>query len=422
MEVVMQCVDRMVDEFTGDFVDRWWDSSNVFPDRFPVISAKERARREHDLQGYLDELYRIIRNPPQNPDDGMRGKLENLVIHIFQSALGFEDRHTNAVLESGFREAIVGFAEQARRFDPEISDEDIYQAARNSTSMNLMQALLLLPMEVTPSVFAYSMLYPYTDNYLDDPAIPQRVKVSFNERFRRRIAGEAIRPENCREQRILHMIDNIEGEFDRGRYPHVYESLLAIQEAQTSSLKLLDLAASPYEVDVVRTVVRKGGAAALADGFLVAGELTPKQARFTFDYGAFTQLMDDLEDVHADRKDGIQTLFSQTAGRWPLDRLVSKTLNMGVQVLEGLDAFPGQSLEPLKEILHISFNPILIDSAACAAPYLSQGYLQVLQDRFPFRFSFIKRQRRRFRRKKASLKLLLEGLMMYALLPPRGHG
>ena len=38
--------------------------------------------------------------------------------------------------------------------------------------------LLGLPVEVTPAVFAYSMLYPYTDNYLDDPAIPRTTSPS----------------------------------------------------------------------------------------------------------------------------------------------------------------------------------------------------------------------------------------------------
>lgn len=421
MEAVKLRVDRLVEEFSGDFLSWWWSSPSTFPDTLPLISASEQLRREKDLQSHLDALYAMVRKPPQNHDEETSGKLEELVVHIFQSALGFEERHTNAVLEAGFREAITGFAEQARRFDSEISDQDIYQAARNSTSMNLMQILLRLPVEVTPSVFAYSMLYPYTDNYLDDPAISKQVKHGFSERFRRRIAGEDVLPENKREQKILHMIDLIEGEYSREQFPQVYESLLAIQAAQTSSLMLMNRSSSPYEIDVLSTVVMKGGTSALADGFLVAGDLSPEQARFTYDYGAFTQLMDDLEDVHADLQAGIQTIYSQTAGKWPLDRLVNKTLNIGLRVLEELDAFQGKDLELMKEILHLSFNPILIDSAACAGPYLSRQYMRNLQSRFPFRFSFIKKQRRRFQRRKASLKLLLEGLMMYALVPPRNN-
>ncbi|RPI86308.1 MAG: hypothetical protein EHM41_08920 [Chloroflexi bacterium] len=372
MEIVKPRVDQMVGEFTGDFISGWWSSPSIFPSTLPLISASEQFRREKDLQSHLDSLYAIVRKPPHNSDEETRGKLEDLVIHIFQSALGFEERHTDAVLEAGFREAITGFSEQARRFDSEISDEDIYQAARNSTSMNLMQILLRLPVEVTPSVFAYSMLYPYTDNYLDDPAVSKQVKHGFNERFRRRIAGEDVYPDNPREERILQMIDLIEGEYSRERFPQVYDSLLAIQSAQTNSLRLMDRSSSPYEVDVLCTVVMKGGTSALADGFLVAGDLTPEQARFTYDYGAFTQLMDDLEDVHADLQAGIQTLYSQTAGKWPLDRLVNKTLNIGLRVLEELGSFPGKDLDLMKEILHLSFNPILIDSAACAGPYLSR--------------------------------------------------
>ncbi len=41
--------------------------------------------------------------------------------------------------------------------------------------LDVLQLLLGIPVRVTPAIFAYSMLYPYGDNCLDDPAIPNGI-------------------------------------------------------------------------------------------------------------------------------------------------------------------------------------------------------------------------------------------------------
>ena len=73
-----------------------------------------------------------------------------------------DERALDTLLTCGFREALVEFARMARRFDPTISSLDIYQASRNVWMANVIQLLLGIPIAVTPAIFAYSMLYPYT--------------------------------------------------------------------------------------------------------------------------------------------------------------------------------------------------------------------------------------------------------------------
>jgi hypothetical protein len=43
--------------------------------------------------------------------------------------------------------------------------------------MNSLQIFWGLPLEMTPSVYAYSMLYPYTDNFLDNPEVNSEEKI-----------------------------------------------------------------------------------------------------------------------------------------------------------------------------------------------------------------------------------------------------
>jgi hypothetical protein len=416
-------VPGIVNNLVGDFKNRWWACDSKLPDLGPAYTIRQQLEKEKEMEEHLGALYHELRKPPPPPDEveTVQEHMIELFINIAKASLGLDDHHFDYLLGKGLREVTAEFTRMARRFDPLIKDEDIYQAYRNSSSMHLMQLLLSLPVEVTPSVFGFSMLYPYTDNYLDDPSVPPQEKKGFNTRFRLRIQGEKPEPANPHEEIVWRLIDTIEEQYDRFQYPHIFESLLAIQDAQIKSMELLQKQNSPYEIDVMGTSFEKGGAAALADGFLVAGCLTPEQQEFVFFYGVYTQLVDDLEDLHDDRRRGINTIFSQTASRWPLDGVTNKMFHFGRQALQALGTFEGADVEPLREMMGICFTPMLIDSASTAGRFYTRPYLRKLQTHFPFRFSFLKKQRKRFSKQGDSLKLMLEALMMYTLVHRQGN-
>jgi hypothetical protein len=217
--------------------------------------------------------------------------------NVARLALGADEHALDTLLGNGFLEATAAFARMARRFDPAITSDAIYQAARNVWTANFLQLLLGMSVHVTPAIFAYSMLYPYSDNYLDDPAISNATKLDFNERFRRRLAGAPIARRDRREQIIFDLVGMIECEFDRAHYPQVFASLLAIHRAQSKSLQQLCGNQAPHHIDVMAISFEKGGTSVLADGYLVAGALTAAQRDWIFGFGVLTQLLDDLEDL-----------------------------------------------------------------------------------------------------------------------------
>jgi hypothetical protein len=309
----------------------------------------------------------------------------------------------DVILSPEFTGLAREFVREARRFDPSVGDLDVFQASRNAWVMGGLQLLLGQPMRLTPAMFAYSMLYPYSDNYLDDPAISTTTKLAFQGRFARRLAGESVRPENAHERTIYDLVRMVEGQYERSRYPAVYESLLGIHHAQGKSLDLLRQEASPYEVDVLGVSIAKGGASVLADGYLVCGELDPAQAEFAYGWGAFLQLMDDLQDVEQDRRNGRLTIFSQTARCWPLDALTERLLCFGQRVLERLDCFDAPGMEPLKELIHRSAVLLIIDAVGQAGRLYSKDYRRALEIHAPFRFSALKKQRKKLARQRALL-------------------
>ncbi len=135
-------------------------------------------------------------------------------------------------------------------------------------------------------------------------------------------------------------MDTIESEFPRTSFPLVWEGLLVIHRAQEESIRLQRPQVSPYEVDVLGISFAKGGASVLADGYLVAKDVSCEQAQFLYGLGCYMQLADDLQDVIDDRKAGILTVFSQTATRWPLDGITNRLLTFGAGVAQGMFYFP----------------------------------------------------------------------------------
>ena len=400
--------DQTVSGLVAQFKELWWSGAPGLPELGPVYSLLEQKTREASLGSSLDrlgqELQWISRERPSQA--ALQERLFPLAGTILKTSFGLDDHQVAALPSYGFTEAVGEFVRQARRFDPQISAADIYQAGRNAWSMNLMQYLLGRPVEVTPAVLAYSLLYPYSDNYLDDPAIPSGTKAAFSRAFERRLSGQAVPPANPWEQKIFDLVGMIEGQFDRQLHPEVYASLMAILRAQTRSLQLQLPQASPYEMDVLGLTFEKGGTSVLADAYLVAGSLTPFQQEFSFYYGAFTQLMDDLEDVQPDRRAGIMTVFSQTAGRWPLDAVTSRLMVFGNGLLNAMRCFNVAGLGTLEEIMRKCITPLLIDSASQVGQWYSRGYLAELERHSPYRFSQLKRVRRKVQRRFSTEELM----------------
>lgn len=388
------------EEFLQRFVRLWWSLETGFPELNRIYSKKEQKLNEKRLQHALDVL--IQETQGESALQARRINDHRIIsawIDFARPVLGIQDHHIEALRSYGFAEAILTFANMARDFDPSIAEAEIFQASRNVWSMNFIQLLFGLPVEITPAIFAYSLLYPYTDNYLDDPSISIEMKADFIRRLGQRLNGECPKPENDGEAKIYELIEMIERQYQRDRYPQVFASLAAIHHSQHRSIQLIDQSASPYEVDRLGICFDKGGTSVLADGYLVAGHLTPEQQELVFFYGTFTQLVDDLEDIEKDLNAGLMTVFSQTANHWPLDGVTNRTYRYGLEFLEALNKVPGDPLIPLKEVIRLAIAPMLFLSVGSFGRHYSRAYRKEIQRYFPVRFSYANKLRRKLSRR-----------------------
>jgi hypothetical protein len=404
-----------IQELNRYFIDVWQGCESKLPDLGPRYTPQTQSHNEKRLLQFLEQADQAFSHPPRSREAARERqiRLGAAFRSLAQEALGFTAEQLDPLPSQAFSDASEEFVRMAREFDPKLSAEDIYQAGRNAWTANGLQWLMSVPVQISPSIFAYSLLYPYTDNYLDDPTITLENKRVFNERFRRRLAGESFWPLNIQERIIFDLIAMIEDQYSRADHPAVFESLLAIHHAQSQSLKLLRSAAQ--EVDVLGLSFEKGGTSVLADGYLVSGSLDETQRQYTYGHGVLAQLLDDMEDIELDHQDGRLTLYSQGAGHGSLDALANRTFHFGQKVLMGLDFFDIE--EPVRELIRRGANLLVLDAISRMKDHYTAAYLHELEAYSPFRFAFLKAQRVDFLRRHGSMARMMETALTFPGIP-----
>ena len=122
------------------------------------------------------------------------------------------------LLTDDFLPAGIDFARRARQFDPAISREDTIQACRNAWTACGLQPLLGVPSGITPSIFGYSLLYPYSDNYLDSEKVPTRPSSPSASAFANACGARRFGV-NPREAAVWALVATIEEQYPRARFP-----------------------------------------------------------------------------------------------------------------------------------------------------------------------------------------------------------
>jgi hypothetical protein len=395
---------EFVTEFRLKYIRMWWETSTEFPPVGPVFNHRGKLECEKCLDDFIDETIKSLKHFPEDmsAQRKWRDTLGKQARFAGEHAFGLPPRYMDILSGNPFSEVTDQFVRQAREFDPEVKLEDMLQAMRNVWIMNSIQIFLGVKVQHTPSVFAYSMLYPYTDNYLDDPSITLEEKKRISFRFRKCLAGEGIQPENRYERLLYQLVHRIEGQYPRFHYPRVYQSLLGIHDAQVKSLQLQGQPVSPYESDILGISFEKGGMSVLADACLVKGELQKKEAAFMFAFGIFLQLADDLQDAGSDRKSNHMTMFSQTAEKWPLDLITNKLIRFMYRVLDEDPCFTSPHLMELKEVIRYNMLFLIVQAIAQNSRLYTRDYVKQMEEHCRFSFKYLKGLNHRLQKEYAS--------------------
>jgi hypothetical protein len=308
---------------------------------------------------------------------------------------------TNDFLPVGTR-----FLHCAREFDSNLSMSDIIQGCRNAWTACGMQPLFGLRVELTPSILGYSLIYPYSDNYLDRPELPAEAKLRFSQRFRRRLSGESLSAADWQESALWALVGLIEDQYPREHHPQVFDCLLAIHRSQEDSIG--QIGTHRDDNGVLRLSCAKGGTSVLADACLAQCRLSAEESRFAFEWGVLLQLGDDLQDVREDLMRNSVTLFSRAAGMGdPMDALALQLLAFGESVGNRMDRLPHGS-RALKELLKMSWRSLILRAVADSHEFFSDEFLLEAEQWSPFRFEFLRARQERLTSSKGLYAMLFD--------------
>lgn len=394
--------------FLDQAVELWHSLPDAWPEFDSGFSPAAQAAREPEMESFLAALEAEVKRPPATRQARLdaHARISAAFARLARQALGFDGDQLHLLLDGGFASIGTRLARAARRFDPDVDLDDVLQASRNAWTACGLQLLYGRPMALTPSIFAYSMLYPYTDNYMDDATVPPAELRAFGERLARRLAGVPVEPANPAEQRIWRLVGEVEWEYPRAEFPGIYESLLEIHRAQCDSLRLRSAGG---DVDVVRLSFAKGGASVLADAWLAAGTLTEEQARFAYLWGVVLQLGDDLQDLREDLASGTATVFTRAAITEGLDGVTARTLRLARMTMAQLAAMDCPAA--LKRLIGRSSVALIIRSAGEAAEHYSAAARRDIEAQSPFRSGYLSERRKRLNGNSGAVRRLFEAFL-----------
>ncbi len=290
-----------------------WNKTNECSDlKNWYIDEEQRQHVEVQTDKIMKEILPFWRAFPNTPRSQKRWRQKGL--KAIDSWMNQGDlplfKEMNREVAELFREITFSFLRDVRSFDRQLSLADTMQALRNVWIIAILQCLFKKQIGYHPAMFAYSMLYPYTDNFLDDEHYSTADKKAFNDWLDARLRGIGGHPRNDHEIKIDRLVGMIERQFPRKTYPLVYESLYEIQSAQIASLRQQDGMRICTTDELLAISYRKGGTSVVADGALIDGMLNEKELSFCMKYGFMLQLGDDIQDAHIDGKHHHQTLAS----------------------------------------------------------------------------------------------------------------
>ena len=390
----------MIKALMEQSLNRWWGASSKQQKSSEKVSFVDKVKNEKQVETFRKELFDTLEQIPEGKEvqPEWREKVIDQVKTMESNLSHYNTSLIDFFIDSGYGEVTNDFVNAVKNFDSKMSVLDIFQAIRNVWIMNSIQILYGMEVKLTASIFAYSMLYPYSDNYLDDSTISFQDKLDFNQRFLHWINGEADKPINPVEENIHKLIEMIEEEYDRGKYPKVYDSLLAIHSAQDQSLIQQKENTIPYEKDILGISFEKGGSSVLADAYLVRGDLSLEEANFMFSYGVLLQLIDDLQDVEEDFSNYHMTIFSQLENCYKLDKLVYKLVNFIDDFFVNETYFNSEEAVLLKSVIRDCSYIMLNEAISKQKNRFSKECIRWLEDQAIVRFSYLKKVKKKFQK------------------------
>ena len=304
------------------------------PDIFPKIDLERKKENETFVQALSERLHKKFQQRPKEEErrEQWEQELEQDLWDFLrkEKILFITEWMSEEKLEAFKREA-RRFVEQVRGFDQTLNKAQIWQALRNYFIYAILVDMQGEEQNAGEPILAYSLLYPYTDNYIDDERVSSREKERYNRMIALKLKGGNVLPQNPLEEKTCCLLDMIGKAYKETKRKKVESILLQLLEAQNCSIRQQKTEIT--EAEILDISIWKGSSSVLADYLFSTENWLEREERFYLKFGFLLQLVDDLQDIEEDQKAGSRTLMTKAAEQKRLEQRVNRLLWFGWNVI-----------------------------------------------------------------------------------------
>ena len=275
------------------------------------------------------------------------------------------------------------FIGNAREFDESISIEDLGQALRNYLVYAIFLELNGKEQCCKPSIFGYSMLYPYTDNYIDNAVIAIEDKKHYNKLIENKLRGNPFEILSEHEKKTAELLDDIAKDYASS--DEVFKGLYYMLEAQKNSQRQSDKKEELKEEEILDISIYKGGLSVLLDRYFIDKDFNGRDLYFYYGFGFLLQLCDDLQDITQDGEEESRTVFTVCRRKEETAAKVNKLLHFTKELFEECD---GEN-KAFKEFILGNCYLLILFSAAGSRKHLTDEWLIWEKERIPVSVEFM---------------------------------
>lgn len=377
----------------------WLSASDSFPEFINAISNETQTLNEQNLRLIIEKFKLQLQKFPINPRK--REKWKQMTLRMFKDFL-YEETFINVhdYMDHQeidlFQEELKEFFHNARKFSPELSIEGVGQAARNYMVYAMFNEINHNRKSFSAPAFGYSMLYPFTDNYIDSIEYSDSEKEEFNQIIRDKIEGREVHTESSHHNKTCELLQMIEMEYPREDDPTVSNLLIMMLEAQEESLRQHDKEVKLSLEERLDISLYKGGISVLIDRYFVDKEVTEEDLVFYFGFGFLLQLTDDLQDIREDiinENQTILTLVSNSEMNLNSDEI---SIYKREKIVNKMFHFVHLSFrnhiaedEEFKKFVLSNCYQLIYFSVYKSREYFSNEYMNQLSEYLPVNYQFI---------------------------------
>lgn len=372
---------------------------NSMPDSFPCflkrINSKDKKENALYLKKRLPEFQKIISEVFDNQFAGQNNEVIAFLKRIAESEniLHLKEHFSEQLLED-FADSMLTFLKRVKAFDKSITEESIWQAMRNYLIYAIIVNLEGEKQNCRDTILGYSLLYPYTDNYIDKSCRSRSDKDTYNTFIRNTLSGKKTDCRNAYEiktKELLEMVLNYYSD-DVSKQKDAANLLLIMLEAQENSIMQIrsDEDAKLTSDEILNISVFKGGVSVLID-YLFSVDydtdvISEEKLYYYLCFGLILQLADDVEDLSSDKENQSQTLMSLWDRPSELEKSVNRLLHFTRHIL----AHCTPKNPELQTFLYENCLLVILIAIARNSSCFSKEYLKSIEPFLPCPLDFFR--------------------------------